>query len=62
MKKWSVWGKVSATKYLGKFEAETADEAEMMALDKNGSVSVCHQCCEEVTDPEIYECIVEEVP
>lgn len=60
MKKWNVYGKVQATKFLGTFEAETAEQAEEMALEKNGHVSVCHQCCREVEDPEIQECIVEE--
>lgn len=59
MAKWLVYGKVSATKYLGEYEAETAEEAEEMAMEAKGYVSVCHQCDSEVSDPEIHECIVE---
>lgn len=59
MPKWDVYGKVSATKYLGQFEAETAEDAEQMAMEANGHVAVCHQCANEVSDPEIHECIVE---
>ena len=59
MAKWDVYGKVSATKYLGQYEAETAERAEEMAMEANGHVSVCHQCANEVSDPEIHECIVE---
>jgi rRNA maturation endonuclease Nob1 len=57
--KWSVWGKVSATKFIGVYEAETEAEAISVAMEKNGWVSVCHQCAREVEDPEIHECIVE---
>lgn len=59
-KKWHVYGKVYATKYLGCFEAATSDETESMALEANGHVSVCHQCSSEVEDPEIDGCNVEE--
>lgn len=60
LKKWSVWGKVYATKFLGTFEAATADEAEQKAMEENGQVAVCNQCASEVSDPEIDSCEVEE--
>ena len=59
MAKWAVYGKVRATKFLGVFEAETAEQAEELAMEANGFVSVCHQCADEVSDPEVEGCIVE---
>lgn len=59
-RRWNVYGAVSATKFLGTFEAETAEEAEEMAMEANGHVSVCHHCADEVSDPEIHKCTVEE--
>jgi hypothetical protein len=44
---------VSAGKYIGEVEAETAEEAIKKAWNhKNAACSVCHQCSEEVCDPE----------
>lgn len=60
MPKFSVFGVVSATKYIGEYEAETKEEAEQMAWD-DAYVSICHQCSSEVEDPEITELIVEEI-
>ncbi|MGO3930842.1 hypothetical protein [Rhodopseudomonas pseudopalustris] len=59
MKKWHVYGSVVATKYLGAFEAETAEEAERAAMATNGQVSVCHHCSGEVENPQIESCAVE---
>lgn len=54
MAKWSVYGKVVASTYIGEFEAETKEEA----LDKAGKeahVSVCHQCSRKIEDPEVTD-------
>ena len=61
LKKWKVFGVVTGTKYLGEFEAATAEEAEQMAINDNGHVSLCHQCADECEDPEIHTCDVTEV-
>lgn len=62
MAKYYVYGAVSASKFIGEFEANSAEEAEQMAWD-SGEVyaSVCHQCSDDVSDPEITEIYVEEV-
>lgn len=56
-----VYGKVVGSKYLGEYEAATADEAEDMAMEENGHCGLCHQCADECDDPEITDCTVEEV-
>lgn len=61
MKKYRVTGTVTASKYLGEFEANLKEEAEEMALNENGSVSICHQCDKECSDPEIQEAWAEEI-
>jgi hypothetical protein len=60
MPKFSVWGVVTGTKYLGEFEAATKEEAEQMALDGT-HVSICHQCSRECEDPEVHQVHCEEV-
>lgn len=58
--KYTVYGKVVGTKFLGTFEAESPEEAEELALaNGNYHISVCHQCSREVDDPEIESIIVE---
>jgi hypothetical protein len=53
VKTWSANASVSAGKYIGEVEAETAEEAIEKAWNhKNAACSVCHQCSEEVCDPE----------
>jgi len=61
MPKFRVYGIVSGSKYLGEHEAKDKDDAEYKAMKQNGYVSLCHQCCRECDDPEIVECVVEEV-
>jgi hypothetical protein len=62
MPKFNVVGAVSGSKYLGTFEAATAEEAIEMALNSDeASVSLCHQCCCECEDPEITEAFADEV-
>lgn len=59
MKTWSVVAIISASKYIGEFEAETAQEACDMAWEV-ASVNLCHQCADEAEDPEITEILAEE--
>ena len=60
MPKFKVYGKVVGTKYIGKYEAETAAKAAEMAW-KDAHSSMCHQCSDECEDPEIEELTVEPV-
>lgn len=56
MPKWHVYGKVVATKYLGKFEAATKEEAERLALESGAaSVDLCHACVKEADSAAIEE-------
>jgi hypothetical protein len=57
--KFSCYGKVIGSKYLGEFEASTKEAAEELAVQQ-ASVSLCHHCNSEIEDPEIVEIIVEE--
>ncbi|WEG13967.1 hypothetical protein PU629_06260 [Pullulanibacillus sp. KACC 23026] len=61
MSKFNVYAVVTATKYIGEFEAETKEEAEQMAWESEDAyVSVCHQCANEVDGAEIERMVVEE--
>lgn len=61
MKKWTVTGVVTGSKYLGTYEAETAEEAIEMALESEAaSCSVCHQCSSQVEDPQIERAVASE--
>ena len=52
--KWSVVGSVTASKYLGEFEADTKEEAEQMAIESEAAaVSICNHCNSECEDPSI---------
>jgi hypothetical protein len=62
MPKFSVIGIVPAQKYLGDFEADTAEEAIEMALSSdNNSLSICHQCSNsfELNDISCHEATAE---
>lgn len=59
--KFAVWAAVHVTKFLGVFEAESEEDAEQTAMDVNGDVSLCFECGEEMGDPVIDHCIVEEL-
>jgi hypothetical protein len=51
-----VVGTVTASKYLGEFEADSEEEAIEMALNSEEAyVSMCHQCSSNCEDPEIHE-------
>ncbi|WP_315729891.1 hypothetical protein [Bradyrhizobium sp. SZCCHNRI2010] len=63
MKTYSVYGSVIGTKFIGRFRANSKDEAIRLA-EKEGDchVSLCHQCDGECEDGEVRELIAEEVP
>ncbi|GKV69839.1 hypothetical protein NCCP2716_27580 [Sporosarcina sp. NCCP-2716] len=62
MPKYSIYGVVIGTKYIGEFEADSKEEAEEMAWEHdNASVSLCHHCAgKEIDEPEIDRLVVEE--
>ena len=61
MPKFSVYGKVVGSKYIGTVNAKNKKEAEEKAWEhRNVHVSLCHQCADECDDPEIVEITVEE--
>jgi hypothetical protein len=57
--KFRVYGVVTGSKYLGKYEADSKEAAIAMALD-DCCVSLCHQCSRECEDPEIIKAVAEE--
>ncbi|MCS3449951.1 hypothetical protein M2222_001226 [Bradyrhizobium elkanii] len=62
MKQYSVVGCVTASKYMGRFWANSKEEAiELAQKSDNNFVSLCHQCSDECEDPEIHEMVAEEV-
>ena len=59
MKKWSVAGVVSGSRYLGTVEASSEAEAKAVAWDTlDTHVGLCHQCSGQIEDPEIQELVV----
>ena len=61
MAKFRVYGIATASKFLGVYEAENADEARAKAQDDGEYyISLCHQCAHEVEVGDIYEEHVEE--
>ena len=60
MPEWDVWGVVTGTKYLGKFTADTKEEAEALALESDAAQpSLCHHCSDECEDPQCDKAIAE---
>lgn len=54
MAKYRVYASIVGSKYLGEFEASSADEAVQRAAESDaGSISFCHQCSSECEDPEV---------
>jgi hypothetical protein len=53
MPRYHVVGKVSGSKYLGEFEADSPGEAIEKAIAKNGMVCLCHRCSAECEDAEV---------
>lgn len=60
MPKFSIHGVVTATKYIGEYEANSKEEAEAMAWE-DAYVSVCHNCSSEVDGADIETLVIEEV-
>lgn len=60
-KRWRAYGSVGASTYIGVVEADTKEEAIEKAFDQ-ADVGVCHQCSHSISDPEVTEVEVEEVP
>lgn len=64
MKKFNVWGIMTASVLVGTYEAESGEEAiEMANEDRNGNwnPSLCHQCSNEIDLGEVYDTQVDEV-
>jgi len=61
-KKYHVYAAVGATKYIGKFEADSEDEAiEKAARSKKAyAPSLCHQCSHEMDVGDLYDFSAEE--
>jgi len=64
IKRFRVYGLMTASTFLGEYDAKSKVEAEKMAEKNNKvnwNVSVCHQCSKEVELGDIYELQTEEV-
>lgn len=60
-KKYRVYGIATASKFLGEFEADSAEEAAQMAQEHGEyHIGMCHQCAHQVDIGDIYEERVEE--
>ena len=56
MSKYSVYGQVTGSKYLGEVEAETEEEAIKKGEGLDDCwISLCHQCSDEIEDPQVIE-------
>lgn len=61
-KMYHVTGTVVGGKYLGTYEAETAEQAVEKALNENGGhISLCHQCSGECEDGFVDEAVASEI-
>lgn len=59
--KYHVVGTVHGSKYLGEYEAESAEEAVEMALaEKGGPISLCHHCSQECEDGNVESATADE--
>ena len=64
MKKYRVYGIMTASVFLGEVEAECQEQAIERAEsngDLNWNPQLCHQCSDEVELGEVYEIQVEEI-
>jgi hypothetical protein len=64
MKKYSVYGIISASVFLGEYEAESKEEAVKMAEENrnaNWHPTLCWQCAGEVELGDVYDTQVEEI-
>ena len=62
LKRYAVTAAVVGSKFIGYFEAESADDA-IKKAEKEGDcyISLCHQCADQVESAEIDELFAEEV-
>lgn len=62
MARYAVYGIISASKFIGEFEADSKDEAIAKAqAEGDYHVSICHQCAREIDMGDIYEEQVSEI-
>jgi len=60
MTKYRAYAKVTGSKCLGEFEADSSEEAKRLATEsENCDVSLCWSCASECEDAEIEEVFVE---
>lgn len=62
MSKYRVYGNVSATVYLGEYEADSEEEAEEKAeanVEANWSPTLCNQCAGELEVSDVYKVTIE---
>lgn len=60
--KYSVYGVVKGSKYLGEFEADSEEEAVKKALNSEAAyINLCWQCSDNCEDPEVVSAEAEEV-
>lgn len=57
-RKWHVSATVVAGHYVGEFEAETGEEAIVMASEE-AHVRACYQCARGIQDPELIKFVAE---
>jgi hypothetical protein len=58
--KYSVYARVTGSKFIGEFEARTEEEAiELAEKSDEAWVSFCHQCSGNCEDPETSEFVAE---
>jgi len=61
MSKYNVYAEIRGSKFVGTVEAANEEEARERGWELDDCyVSICHQCSNEIDDPEIEELIVEE--
>lgn len=62
MPKFHVTAMIAASKYIGVFDAETAEAAKKMAEDEADCyVNICHQCAKEIEIGEVYDFDMDEI-
>jgi hypothetical protein len=64
VKKWNVYGKVTGSRYIGVFEADTEAEALEKAnneSDRCGMATVCHQCSDVIEEIEVEADCADEI-
>jgi hypothetical protein len=55
---YSINAKVTGSKWLGYYKAESEKAAIEAAMEELSEPVFCHQCCSECEDPEIDECSI----